>query len=142
MPTGRRTTWQCPRCRRRFAKRNQWHSCRPLPPSAHFRNKPKELWSIYNALVRGVRQFGPVRIDAVKTGINLTSRYHFGGVDVRRDYLRVGFLSDKVIRNTRIVKTQRLGPAKVAHTVWLRTCDDVDDQLLGWFRRAYTLQSD
>ena len=86
-------------------------------------------------------RFGPVRVDAVQRSINLISRHHFGGVEVRKDYLRVGFLADKPIGSKRIVRRQRLGPRRVGHTVVLTAPQDIDDQLLGWLQKAYALQS-
>ncbi len=135
------TLWKCPACGRRFAKRNQWHSCKAQSVKHHFRGKDPKLRETYDVLITRLRELGPLRIDAVKSGINLASKYHFGGVSVRQDYLRVGFLSDAVIVDERIVKRERLGPAKVGYGVILRAPNDVDEQLLGWFKRAYELQS-
>jgi len=94
---------------------------------------------MYRRLLAALRSFGPLRVDAVQTSINLVSTHHFGGVTVRRDYLRVGFLSDHVITDHRIVRHLVLGPKRVGHTVVLRSPNDIDRQLLGWLRRAYNL---
>jgi len=77
----------------------------------------------------------------VKTSINLVSKYHFGGIHVRRDHLRVGFLSDRMIEESRIVRTQRLGPTTFGHSVILRGLVDVDERLMNWLKKSYTLQS-
>ena len=88
-----------------------------------------------------MRQFGPVRTDAVKTSINLVSKYHFAAIRVGRDHLRLGFISDAIIEDERIVRTEPVGPSRVGYAVRLRTVTDVDDQLLAWLKRSYTLQS-
>ncbi|MBI4499926.1 MAG: hypothetical protein HY700_02075 [Gemmatimonadetes bacterium] len=106
----------------------------------HFQGKPQALRRLYRVLVKALRTFGPLRIDAVQSTINLVSTHHFGGVTVRRDHLRLGFLSDQHIENPRIVRREAVGPRRIAHWVRLATASDVDPQLLGWLRRAHALQ--
>lgn len=139
--TERNDLWTCLECGRRFAKRNQWHSCRPQSVAQHFRDREPGLRETFDTLVARLREHGPVRIDAVASGINLASKHHFGGVSVRRDYLRVGFLAKDAISPARIVRTQRLGPNRVGHSVVLRGPADVDDQLIAWLNAAYDLQA-
>ena len=141
MPKRIVTLWKCSNCGRTFAKKNQWHSCQARPIDLHFRNKPVHLKKTYDRLIARLRRIGPMRVDAVKTSINLVSKYHFGGVNVRKNYLRVGFLSDRMIEDPRIVRTQRLGPATFGHSVILRGLVDVDDRLMNWLKKAYILQS-
>src|SRR5689334_22873386 len=77
---GSSTTWECPTCRRRFAKAHQWHSCETKKLEEHFRGRDPELRGIFDELVRRLRKLGPVEVDPVKTAINLTARRHFGAV--------------------------------------------------------------
>jgi hypothetical protein len=102
--------WICPTCRRRFARAKQWHSCKPQPIDVHFVNRDPALRQLFEFLIRRLKKTGPLRIDAVQTSINLISRHHFGGITVRRGYLRLGFLARKRIHNPRIVHHQILGP--------------------------------
>ena len=133
--------WKCSKCGRRFAKTNQWHSCLAWTAADHFRGKDPHLKKLYKRLVDRMGRFGPVRIDAVQRSINLISHYHFGGIEVRKDYLRIGFLSERVIRSRRIIRRTKLGPKRVGHTVVLSSLGDIDDQLLGWLEKAHALQS-
>lgn len=142
MSSQRKTLWRCPSCGRQFAKRSQWHSCRRLPIDHHFRGKDPQLRKTYEMLIAPLRRLGPLRIDAVKSSINLVSRYHFGGISVRKDYLRLGFLSDRTIEDPRILGRERLGPHRLIHSVIVHSPDEVDDLLLSWLQRAYTLQSE
>ena len=141
MTDQRRTLWKCANCGRGFARRNQWHSCLARTVEHHLRGKDPRLRETYELLIARLRKLGPLRVDAVKSSINLASKYHFGGISVKRDGLRVGFLSDVVIDDERILRTQRLGPKRVGHSVMLRSARDVDDRLVGWLRKAYRLQS-
>lgn len=95
----------------------------------------------FDLLVASLKAFGSLRVDAVKTNINFISKHHFGAVMVRQKYLRLGFIADHEVENDRIIRTQRLGPTRVDHTVLVASPDDIDDELLAWYQYAYTLQS-
>jgi Domain of unknown function (DUF5655) len=133
--------WICPTCRRRFARAKQWHSCKPQTVDVHFVDKNPALRGLFDFLIRKLEKTGPLRIDAVKTSINLISRYHFGGITVRRGYLRVGFLARKPIHSARIIRRQILGPNRVGHSVVVSGKKDVDAELLQWLSDARHLQS-
>ena len=133
--------WTCPTCERRFARAKQWHSCKPQSIDSHFRGKDPTLKNLFDLLIGKLQKNGPLRVDAVKTSINLISRHHFGGVNVRRDYLRVGFLAREEIKNPRVVHKQVIGSNRVAHSVVVRSASDIDAELIGWLARAQALQS-
>lgn len=133
--------WKCPRCRRRFARKGQWHSCEARELDEHFRGRDPDLRGIFEELVRRLRKLGPVGVDPVKTSINLTARHHFGAVTVRGTFLRLGFLSEGRIEDHRIVHIERLGPRKFAHSVVLESVADLDDVVMGWLAEAYRLSS-
>ena len=133
--------WSCPVCGRRFAKANQAHSCKSRGIDDHFRGKDWRLKTIFDSLIRQLKRTGPLRIDAVKTTINLISKHHFGGIAIRRDYLRVGFISDHEIRDRRICRAERVGPHRVSHHVLVSSLSDLDAQLLGWLSEAQAMQA-
>ena len=141
MTGGRSTLWQCPTCRRRFAKRSQWHSCSSRSVDDHFRGKDARLRSLFEELIRRLRRTGPLRFDAVQTSINLISTHHFGGVRVRNDHLRVGFLAKAPIKDARILHTLHVGPRRVGHAVAIRSRADLDAKVLAWLRDAQALQA-
>ena len=133
--------WICPRCSRRFANRQQAHSCRVHSIDDHFRGKDPNLRSLFDALRRALERTGPLRVDAVQSTINLISTHHFAGIAVRREYLRVGFISDREIRSSRIFRAERMGPHRVSHHVHVRSLCDLDAQLLGWLAEAQAMQA-
>lgn len=96
---------------------------------------------MFEFLIGKLRKSGPLRIDAVKTSINLISTHHFGGIRVRGEYLRVGFLASQPIRSPRIVHRQVIGPNRVGHSVIVRGLDDIDEELLNWLAEAQAMQS-
>ena len=141
MTRQRTKLWTCTNCDREFAKRNQWHSCLAHTVEGHFRGKDPQVRQTYELLITRLREFGPLRVDAVKSSVNLVSNYHFGGLSVRRDYIRLGFLSDELIEDARIIRRQKQGPYRVSHWVRLRSPSDVDGWLMSWLKKAYTLQT-
>jgi len=139
-PARRGQLWRCPECRREFAKAKQWHSCAVKGLDEHFRGRDPHLREVFDALVSRLRRLGPVKIDPVKTSINLTARHHIGAVTVRGTYLRVGFYGAKRIMDPRIVHFERLGD-KFGHSVVLETVDDIDEQLMAWLAAAYAMRA-
>ena len=135
------SSWTCPQCRRRFARKGQWHSCETKRLGEHFRGRDPELRGIFDELVRRLRKLGPVKVDPVKTSINLTARHHFGAVTVRGNFLRLGFLSEERIDDNRIVHIERLGPRKFGHSVVIESVADLDDVVMGWLAAAYRLRT-
>lgn len=133
--------WKCPKCGRDFAKKNQWHSCLSISVDQHFRRVDPVLRKTYDSLIGRLKEFGPLRVDAVKSSINLVSTYHFGAVSVRRDSIRLGFILDQEIEDERIIRIERVSPKRVGHSVKLNSPGDVDDQLMEWLSRAYYLQA-
>ena len=141
MASSRSSLWRCPACGRRFAKSRQWHSCSSRSVDHHFRGKDTRLRRLFDLLIQRLKAAGPLRVDAVKTSVNLISSYHLGGVKVQRDGLRVGFLAESPIDDPRIVHTLRLGPRRVSHAVVIRNRDDIDAKMLAWLRDAQALQA-
>jgi len=133
--------WTCPACRREFPRARQWHSCAVKGLDEHFRGRDPHLREIFDELVARLRKFGPLKVDPVKTCINLTVRHHIGAVTVRGTFLRLGFLSDRRIQDERIAHVERLGPAKFGHSVILESVEDLDDVVMAWLAAAYRRRS-
>ena len=133
--------WKCPNCGRRFANRNQWHSCVSYSVDDHFRGKPAALKETFDFLLQKVGEFGHVRVDAVKTSINIAAKSHFAGVQVLKTSLKLGFMYDRPLDDKRILSSQQLSDTNWSHTVSLAQKADVDAQLLDWLRHAYSLGS-
>ena len=133
-------TWTCPQCDRAFARSKQSHSCDARSVASHFEDKDPKLAALFENLVEKLQKRGPIRIDAAKTSIHLVSTHAFGGITVRRDHLRVEFLSRRVIDSARIVKTESLG-RRYAYHVIVREMSDIDKELIDWLAEAQAMQA-
>ena len=131
--------WQCPLCGRRFARKNQSHSCIVHPVANHFLGKPARLRQTFERLLAKTRRLGPVRVDAVKSAINLSGKNHFAMVYVLKASLKMDFALYGIPRSGRILRTEKLGGNRYLHYVRLTRLEDVDDELLGWLEEAYFL---
>ena len=132
--------WKCPECGREFGREKQWHSCAVKGLDEHFRGRDPELRAVFDAIVSKLRKLGPVKVDPVKTSINLTAGRHLAGVTVRGTFLRVGFFAPKRIVDPRIVHVERLGPDRFGHSVVVESVADLDGQLLAWLAEAYRMR--
>jgi len=139
--SGAAPLWRCPICGRRFPKARQWHACEVKGLDEHFRGRDPELREVFDEIVFRLRKLGPVGVDPVKTSINLTAKHHFGAVTVRGNFLRLWFLSEKRIADSRIVHIERLGPAKFGHSVVIESIADLDGVVMGWLAAAYRFRS-
>jgi len=128
--------WRCPICGRLLSKPNQWHSHFNTSVDAHFKGKPA-LKALFDAFVARLEEFGDMRVDAVKSSINLIAKHHFGGVTVLKDSRRLGFILPHTIDSLRVIKTEVLGTTKFAYFVKLVSSKDIDAELIGWLKEAY-----
>ena len=82
------TLWQCPRCGRNFANRNQTHTCRPLSDlDQHFVGKEAAVRQTFDAILGLVSEIGPVSVLSEKTRIALQVRMSFAAFVPRRSWL-------------------------------------------------------
>ena len=71
---------------------------------SHFKQKPPELKRTFYYLIAHMKKFGPLRVDAVKSSINLIAKHHFGGITAQKETLRLGFLLDRPVKHPRIMR--------------------------------------
>lgn len=129
--------WKCPKCGRRFAHKNQWHSCQVVPLSAHLKKAGPKVQAIYRAVIGAIGKFGPLQVVPTKSGINLLSRTSLGGIRLMRDQARLGIVMLEEVRSPRIRSTLRISPRSVVHYIDLTSTADVDAELKGWLRESY-----
>lgn len=132
--------WECPKCGRKFPKKNQWHSCISYSMEHHFRGKPAWLREPFDFLLEKMGEFGPIRLDAVKSSISIAAKSHFAGMHVLGSSLNLGFILDTPLEDERILRTQKLSETRWGHTVKLAQKEDADAQVLAWLKRAHSLR--
>jgi hypothetical protein len=83
----RRPRWACPRCQRRFAIRNQSHSCGRHDLAHHFQGKDRTIRLLFETVRRAIATCGPVIVLPEKTRIAFQVRMSFAQVTPRQHWL-------------------------------------------------------
>jgi hypothetical protein len=104
--------------------------------AAQYSGAKAGLLPIHDAIVAAVTEFGPdVEVAPKKTSVSLRRKKQFAVIEpasAKRVQLGIQLTGDAT--------TDRLlaGNAMCSHRVNLASVDDVDDELLGWLREAYS----
>jgi hypothetical protein len=107
----------------------------------HFEGKDPIVRSIYDRILAESRKFGPVLEEPKKTSIHLVNRTAFAGVLTRKSALILTIKSAAPIKHSRIMKSEKVSASRFHQEVKLASPKEVDPQLIGWLKEAYTLSS-
>lgn len=132
-----RPLWECPRCGKLFANRNQWHSCVRLSVDSHFQGKSPRLRRLFERLLAAVRRNGPVQLAVSKNGIAFMARMRFGEVRVRKDGLRGGLLLTRPASDPRFFRVISISPRCYGHSFCLKRPSEIDARLRRYLAEAY-----
>lgn len=131
--------WTCPRCGRRFANRNQTHTCGLHDLDHHFAGKPAEIRALYDAFVKAVKACGPVTVLPEKTRIAFQVRMSFAQVSPRRAWLDGHLVLARRIEHPRFRKVETFSPRNHLHPFRLTSPAELDAEFRGWLREAYAV---
>jgi len=101
--------------------------------------KDENVQAIYTRLLEVMRTLGPVKEEPKKTSIHLVRNAGFAGVHPRKSYLYLNLRTDYPIDNPRITKTEQVSKNRFHNELKLNSPDEVDEELIGWLKDAYTL---
>ena len=136
----RRDLWKCARCGRRFANRNQSHSCAAAGKlEEHFHGRDPSVQLLFQDLVALVRQCGPVTVIAEKTRIAFQVRMSFMAVAPRQMHLRGHFVFARRVPSPRFQKIETISPRNHVHHFCLERPEELDAEFAGWVREAYAV---
>jgi hypothetical protein len=131
--------WRCRKCGRRFANRNQSHTCAPLDLAHHFADKPPLIRALYDAVLQKVRGCGPVTVLPEKTRIAFQVRMSFAQVTPRLRWLDGHVVLARRLEHPRFRKIQTFSPRNHVHEFRLASLADVDEEVAAWLREAYAV---
>ena len=107
----------------------------------HFVGKDAIVRRIYDRLTEALGALGPITEEPKKTSIHLVNATALAGVATRRDYLILTVKGDRELMSPRIRKTERVSARRFHHELKLTSPADVDEELIGWLREAYSLSA-
>jgi hypothetical protein len=131
--------WLCEKCGRQFANRNQSHFCGRHSMEKHFEGKSREVRQLFDAWVRLLRRFGPVRVLPEKTRIAFQVRMSFAAVSVRRTYLVGHFVLARRFEHRRFTSIDTISPRNHVHHFRLSKLSELDKTFSAWAREAYAV---
>jgi hypothetical protein len=130
--------WACPRCGRRFANRNQTHTCRPLGDVAqHFERSDPAVRAAFDAVLAAVEPMGPFTVLPERTRIALQVRMSFAAFVPRRRWLDGHVVLARRLDHPRFRRVEEYSARNVLHAFRLHGPDDVDAEVRSWLAEAY-----
>jgi hypothetical protein len=131
--------WQCKKCGRYFANRNQSHACGRHTLKRHFSGKRPEIRALFDQVVAAVRALGPVRILPEKTRIAFQVRMSFAQITPRANWLDGHVVLARRFEHPRFRQVQTISPRNHVHTFRLTTPADLDAEFRAWLAEAYAV---
>ncbi len=129
--------WKCPDCGRRFANRNQWHSCTEMALEQHLASKSDLAVELYRGFEAAVRKCGDFRIHPQETRIAFIARMTFGGAELARRWIDISFILPYPVGDERIRTLDMYGPTGFGHQMRLTDPAELDDAVQQWLCDAY-----
>jgi len=134
-----RPLWRCPRCKRKFANRNQTHFCGRHDLETHFDGKPPEIRAIFDAVLAAVRRYGPVTVLPEKTRIAFQVRMSFAQVTPRLRWVDGHVVLARRMEHPRFRRIDTISPRNHVHHFRLASLSEVDAVVEGWLAEAYAV---
>jgi Domain of unknown function (DUF5655) len=133
-----RPLWECPRCGRRFANRNQTHTCAPVRSVAeHLTGRSAEVVATYQAFEAAALGTGDdVLVVPEKTRIAFQARMSFAAVTVRARRLDAHVVLARRLENARFRRVETYSPRNHLHAFRLERREEVDAEVEAWLVEA------
>jgi hypothetical protein len=129
--------WTCPDCGRRFANRNQTHTCGLTSLEHHFEGRPVEVREIVERVIALAERNGPVTVLPQKTRIALAARMSFAALQPRRAWVDGHVVLARRREHPRFTRIETFSPGNHLHAFRLSSPGEVDEEVAGWLAEAY-----
>ena len=130
--------WTCPACGRRFANRNQTHTCRPLRTlDEHLAGKPPHVRAIVERVIALAERNGPVTVLPEQTRIALQARMSFAALQPRRAWVDGHVVLARRREEPRFRRIESFSPRNHLHAFRIERPEEVDDEVADWLAEAY-----
>jgi hypothetical protein len=130
--------WRCTRCGRQFGRVGQPHECAPaITLDEYFSTGPPHERPVFDAVMQGLADVGPVHVEPVSVGIFLKRARTFAELRPMRQWVALSFSLPRRVQHPRITRKVVGYRGHFFHVANLRTPGDFDDALSGWLREAY-----
>ena len=127
--------WTCPKCDRRFTRKNQRHACGTGDRADVLRNRPPEVVKLYAALERFAKSLGPVEFVTRERYVLLRSNRIFADAVIMSDALRLAIHLSRKAEHTLFIKVGS-DRKHVTHVAKLRAIEELES-MKPFLREAY-----
>jgi hypothetical protein len=127
--------WACPKCDRRFTRKNQRHACGTGERAEVLRNRPPEIVTVYAALEAFAKSLGPVEFVTRDRYVLLRSVRIFADAVIMSDAVRLAIHLPREVGHELFTKVVSQRP-HVTHVVKLRTLEQLE-AMKPFLREAY-----
>lgn len=93
----------------------------------------------YAKVISAITTLGPFEIEEKKTSLHLTHGRAFAGVHPRANGIILNLVFDAPLKNARVHKCEQVSANRHHVEFKLEDPSEVDAQLVGWIKRAYSL---
>jgi hypothetical protein len=132
--------WTCPACGRRFANRNQSHTCAPPGDlERHFDRCDPAVRQTFDRLLAAARACGPLVVLPEKTRIALQVRMSFAALMPRAHWLDGHVVLARRRESARFRRIDVYSRQNVVHAFRLTAPEEVDDEVRSWLAEAYAV---
>lgn len=129
------STWACPKCNRRFTRKNQRHACGTGDRADVLRNRPPEVVNLYAALEKFVKSLGPVEFVMRDRYVLLRSNRIFADAVIMSDALRLAIHLPRTAEHKLFMKVAS-DRRHVTHVAKLRAIEELES-MKPFLREAY-----
>jgi hypothetical protein len=129
--------WTCPRCGRRFANRNQSHTCGRWTLDHHLDGRSENVVAIVDTVLVTARALGPVEVIPEKTRIALAARMSFAALMVRARWVDGHVVLARRLESPRFQRIETFSPSNHLHAFRLHAPEEVDEEFAAWLSEAY-----
>lgn len=134
-----RPLWTCSSCKRRFANRNQSHSCARHELADHFLGKDRAIRLLFETVRRAIAACGPVIVVPEKTRIAFQVRMSFAQVTPHQRWLDGHVVLARRLPHPRFRRIDTISPRNHVHHFRLVSGTQVDALFRAWLREAYAV---
>lgn len=133
--------WTCPKCKRKFEKKGQVHSCKIYPLDKHFESKEEIARSLYNTLKTSIeKNIGPFKVESLPCCIHFVSTYTFAAIFALKDKIRIHFTLNYKLRSSRIDKFSQMSSNRYLYSIDIEKEEEIDKELISWLKQSYNLK--
>jgi len=126
-----------PALRRRFANRNQTHTCGTQRLEDHLAGRSADVVAIFERIIELAERNGPVTVVPERTRIALQARMSFAALQVRRRWVDGHVILARRRESPRFRRIESFSPRNHLHAFRFERPADVDDEVADWLREAY-----